>query len=229
MPLEGIDALVFDVYGTLLDVSTIDARCREITPRAGDFVALWRAKQLEYAFVRTLIDDYTDFWALTADALDHTAARFGLTLDRTTRARLMEGWLELRPFPDVPPALEALSTRPLVVLSNGSPAMLDAVLTRSGLKPRFRDVLSVDAVRRFKPHPAVYALAPAYLNIPAGRVLFVTANGFDVAGAKHFGFQVCRVNRAGTPLDRLGIEPDVTVASLGEMPGRLGKTAPGDQ
>jgi len=221
MPLTDIDAVVFDVYGTLLDVDSIEARRREVAPEAAGLVGLWRSKQLEYSFVRTLVDDYVDFWAITEAALDYALATLGVALDPARRTRLLDAWLALTPFPEVPAALAALAGRPLAVLSNGSPSMLDAALTHAGLKPLFAAVLSADTVRRFKPHPAVYALAPAWLRMPAARVLFCSANGFDVAGAWRFGLRVCRVSRDGRPIDALGVEPDATIRSLAELPALL--------
>ncbi|MDI3340264.1 MAG: haloacid dehalogenase type II [Sphaerobacter sp.] len=225
MPLTGIDALVFDLYGTLLDVDRLDEQRRAVLPQAEGLVALWRATQLRYTFIRTLMGDYVDFWAITAAALDHAAACLGVPLAPSERQRLLDAWLDLRPFPEVPAALAALAGRPLAILSNGSPAMLDAALERSGLKPAFDLVLSADTVRRFKPHPAVYALAPAWLRLPAERILFCSSNGFDVAGAGRFGLRVCHVARDRAPLDRLGVEPDVTIASLADLPGLLAPRA----
>lgn len=221
MPVSAPGALVFDVYGTLLDVSSIDERCRDLVPDPARFVALWRTKQLEYSFIRTIVDDYVDFWAITAAALDYTAAHFALELPDDDRRQLLDAWLTLRPFPDVADGLEALAHYPRVILSNGSPAMLEAVLDHSGLRSAFDPVLSADMVRRYKPYMAVYALVPAQLRIPPERVLFFSSNGFDVAGAKRFGFQVCHVNRHDRPLDVLGIVPDAAVASLDEVPAWL--------
>ncbi|HUY98729.1 MAG TPA: haloacid dehalogenase type II [Thermomicrobiaceae bacterium] len=214
---DDVEAIVFDLYGTLLDVEGLEATVQQALPGVGGLVRLWRAKQLEYAFIRTLACRYIDFWAVTGDALDDACARLALTLDPAARDHLMDGWNRLEPFPDVVPALDALSVRPLAVLSNGSPTMLERALTAGGLRSRFGHVLSTDLVQRFKPDPAVYALAPGHLMVPARRLLFVSGNGFDVAGAGQFGMRVARLDRAGTPLDRLGVEPDMTLRSLHEL------------
>lgn len=212
-----VDAIVFDLYGTLLDVDGLAATVAASVGTADGLVPLWRAKQLEYAFIRSLTGDYADFRTVTGDALDYACARLGQPLGAGARARLIDGWDRLPPFPEVPAALDALSARPLAILSNGSPAMLERALAESGLRDRFAVVLSADLVQRFKPDPAVYALVPGHLGIPAERLLFVSANGFDVAGAARFGLRVARVDRAGLPLDGLGVTPEVTVRSLEEL------------
>jgi 2-haloacid dehalogenase len=212
-----VDAIVFDLYGTLVDFDSLTERCREV---AGDAPLLdrWRAKQLEHTFLRTILVDYVDFWSITVQTLDVACAELGLRPTPRERDMLLESWLALVPFPDVPAALEGLATRwPLAVLSNGSPLMLETGLSRAGLLGYFRELLSADAVRRYKPDPAVYALAPAALVVPPERILFCSANGFDVAGATTFGFQTCWVNRTGQPLDALGRQPAFEVTALDEL------------
>ena len=117
-----VEAIVFDAYGTLLDVSSVEVACADATAEPRPFATLWRAKQLEYTFQRSLMERYVDFWQVTADALDYTAARLDVPLDRPIRERLLEAWLELRPFAEVKEALRRLGGRPLAVLSNGAPA-----------------------------------------------------------------------------------------------------------
>jgi len=214
--LANTRAVVFDLYGTLLDVRSVEAACAEVVADPAAFVALWRAKQLEYTFLRTLLDRYADFWQVTRDALEHAAARFDLRLESAASARLMDAWLRLAPYPEVPGALAALGAggRPLAVLSNGSPAMLEAALQSSGLRACFQHVLSVDGARRYKPAAAVYQLACDALGLPPPRILFVSSNGFDVAGGSHFGFAVAWLNRAGAPPDRLGQTPLIEVPGL---------------
>ena len=211
------DAVVFDLYGTLVDIGALAERCRQV---AGDVPLLdrWRAKQLEHAFLRTILADYVDFWQVTAEALDAACAELGLRPTAGEREEMLQGWLEVSPFPEVLGALERLAGRwPLAVLSNGSPAMLEAGLAHAGLRGYFRAVLSADAVRRYKPDHAVYALAPAALVVPPERILFCSANGFDVAGAASFGFAVCWVNRSGRALDALGRQPALEISSLDEL------------
>ena len=136
--------------------------------------------------------------------------------------QLMEAYLSLATFPDVPGALAAVATTPLGILSNGSPRMLDAAVRSSGLGNTFRHVLSVDAVKAYKPSPAVYELGTRAFGLPAGDILFVSSNAWDVAGAKAFGYRTCWCNRLATPMDRLGVSPDLEVSRLDEIPAKLG-------
>lgn len=219
----GFQAIIFDAYGTLFDVSALEHRCASVTASAAEFSALWRAKQLDYAVLRTVMDRYADFGQVTSDALDYTATAFGVDLDPTARRDLMRAWLELPPFPDVPAALERLraARQRMAILSNGTRQMLDPLLARSGLTSSFDAVLTSERVQAFKPDPHIYALIPERFHARMNEMLFVTANGFDVAGSKAAGFTVCRVNRAGLPLDPLGFEPDIVVHDLGELVDRL--------
>ena len=215
-------AFVFDVYGTLFDVTSVSETCRELTSEPEAFSALWRAKQLEYTFLRSLMGRYEDFWRVTEDALLYTLKRYGLTATAEQRKRLMESWLHLRPFPEVREALKSLQRYKRVILSNGSPVMLVSLLENAGLRAEFDLVLSADAVQIYKPAPQVYELARQHLRLAREEIVFLSANGFDVVGAKAFGFTVCWVNRTGTTLDELGVSPDATVRSLGELTSTLG-------
>lgn len=215
--LPPIEAIVFDAYGTLFNVASVERACAGIAHDPAAFVALWRAKQLEYSWLRSLMGRYADFAAVTAEALDHTLAHFLTHPDDAIVRDLLAAWRTLEPFPDVPGALDRLRARPLAILSNGSPAMLAGVLAHSGLAGRFAHVLSVDAVRAYKPDPRAYALAPAALRLPAERILFVSANGWDAAGAKACGFTVAWCNRAGGARELHGPAPDLEVRSLDRL------------
>lgn len=214
-------ALVFDAYGTLFDVASVIAACGSVSPTPEPFAALWRAKQLEYAFLRTLMDQYQDFWRVTAAALQYTLKRQGLTATDEQKTRLMNAWLSLQPFPEVPETLQRLSHYPRLILSNGSPVMLSQLLKNTQLEAAFDAVLSVDAVRRYKPSPQVYELAVRQLGCTPHEIVFLSANGFDVAGAKAFGFTVCWVNRASVPLDELDVAPDAEIRTLADLPHAL--------
>ena len=161
---------------------------------------------------------YEDFWAVTEAALRHAVHRLGLTASEAQIHRLMDAYLTLTCFPDVPAALERLAPRPRAILSNGAPRMLDAVVEASGLARHLGHVLSVDAVKTYKPSPEVYALGPRALGIPAGELLFVSSNGWDVAGAKAFGYQVAWCNRANAPEEALGLRADLVVDRLDQLP-----------
>jgi 2-haloacid dehalogenase len=225
----GIRALAFDLYGTLLDVRSVEAACGEVVPDAAAFAALWRAKQLEYTYLRALMGRYVDFGQVTRDALAHTVDRFSalqgfrIRLDEAARAELLNAWLRLVPFPEVLAALETIGRRglPLAVLSNGAPAMLEAALTHAGLRQRFAHVLSVDSVRTFKPAPAVYQLACDAFGLSAAEIGFVSSNGWDAAGGAAFGFQAYWINRTAQPPERLGAPLRLEVRGLDELADAL--------
>jgi 2-haloacid dehalogenase len=216
-------AIVFDAYGTLFDVRSVEAACAVISLDPPRFVAHWRAKQLEYSWQRSLMGRYADFATVTAEALDQTLAHFRTHPDDEIVADLLHAWRTLEPFPEVRDALDALAPRPLAILSNGSPAMLDALLRHTKLADRFAAVLSVDAARTYKPDPRAYALATDALALPATRILFVTANAWDAVGAKAFGFRVAWCNRAELRFDTHGPAPDLEIRSLDELDGMLGE------
>jgi 2-haloacid dehalogenase len=215
--------LVFDAYGTLFDVHSVVEAARAVTSDPEGLSALWRQKQLEYTWLRSLMGRYEDFWAVTESALAFACRRLGLQPSAADRRRLMDAYLRLEAFPEARGALARLRDLPCAILSNGAPAMLDAVVTHNDLGEHFRAVISVDEVRTFKPHPAVYALGPARLGLPRGAIAFASSNAWDVAGAKAFGFQVVWVNRQQAPLDELGVTPDLEVRNLGELAQALGR------
>ena len=215
-------AFVFDAYGTLFDVHSVVEAGRAVTGDPQALSTLWRQKQLEYTWLRTLMGRYEDFWAVTEAALRFALHRLGIAAGDEAVRRLMEAYLSLATFPDVPGALSAMAATPLGILSNGSPRMLEAAVRSSGLGSTFRHVLSVDAVRAYKPSPAVYELATRAFGLPAGDILFVSSNAWDVAGAKAFGYRTCWCNRLAAPMDRLGVSPDLEVSRLDEILPKLG-------
>jgi 2-haloacid dehalogenase len=218
-----VDGLLFDAYGTLFDVHSVVEAGRAVTADPQALSTLWRQRQLEYTWLRSLMGRYEDFWAITEAALVFAARRLGLALDAAARRRLMEAYLTLDAFPEVPEALDRLRGLPCAILSNGAPAMLEAVVAHNGLGARLHAVISVDAARIYKPAPAVYALGPARLGLSRERIGFVSSNAWDVAGAKAFGFQVAWVNRQGAPPEELGATPDLEVRDLRELARALGR------
>ncbi len=220
--MNGVDAVAFDLYGTLAEIASVGRAAAEVTEDPAALVDLWRQKQLEYTWLRSLMGRYQDFWATTGDALDYSLDRLGITVAQPTRAELLEAWLAVRVYPEVPAALDALAPRPLAVLSNGNPEMLEACLATAGIRDRFEHVLSVHEVGVFKPHPAVYELAVEAFGLPAERILFVSSNPWDAAGARTFGFPVAWVNRMGLPFERLGTTPDLVVADLAAVAEAVG-------
>lgn len=213
-----VKAIVFDMYGTVVDVGAVAEACKEIAPDPVAFNAQWRAKQLEYTFLRALMGKYRDFWKVSEEALEFALRRFNLDLSPEKRNHLMEAWLTPTPFSEVAAALPRLKEKYLLaVLSNGSPKMLRTGLETTGLRTHFRWVISADAVKLYKPAPKVYQLAPKIMHLKKTEILFVSSNSFDVVGAKTFGFKVCWINRMGSPLDPLGPKPDMVAQSFDEL------------
>jgi 2-haloacid dehalogenase len=212
-----LDALVFDAYGTLYDPHSVVKRCESFWPGKGQALsALWRAKQLEYSWQRTLMSRYRPFSEVTREALAYACEGLGLELRVAQMEALMSEYLMLGCYPDVETSLKKLSGYRTAILTNGSPDMIEPLVRHSGLQ--FDAVLSVDAVKMFKPAPQVYELASTQLTVPASRIGFVSSNGWDALGAKSFGFNVYWINRAGAPVDRLGFRPDAILKSLGDLP-----------
>ena len=213
-PIRGY---VFDAYGTLFDVHSVVEAGRAITADPMALSLAWRQKQLEYTWLRSLMGRYVDFWKVTEDALRWAIARLGLSATEADVRGLMDAYLSLACFPEVPAALASLAGHPRAILSNGAPGMLEAAVASSRLTKHLDHVLSVDAVKTYKPSPEVYALAPKALGIAAGALLFVSSNAWDVAGAKSFGYQVAWCNRAGAPAENLGMAPDYEIRSLTDL------------
>lgn len=218
MPIE---AVVFDAYGTLFDVASVQSVVATVAPNSAEFTALWRAKQLEYSFLRAPMDRYVDFGQITFDALTYTLDRFGMAISTRQLNSLMRAWSHVAPFADAAPALQSLESYRRAILSNGTPAMLTIALTSARLVPYFDAVLSADEVRTFKPRPEVYALVERHLGISPDRTAFVSSNGWDVAGAAAFGFRVCWINRMELPVEQLGVQPAVTIRLLADLPNAL--------
>lgn len=210
---------VFDAYGTLFDVHAAIARHRAaVGPEADSFSALWRTKQLEYTWTHTLAGRYADFWTLTQAALDFCFARMP-TIDRALRASLLDAYLQLDAYPDARAALQMLKGRgeKTAILSNGSPAMLDAAVRTAQLDDRLDAVLSVDALRIYKPRPEVYALVTQAFACRPADVVFVSSNRWDVMGAAAFGFRTAWINRAGLPDEYAGPPPPVVLTDLAAL------------
>lgn len=213
-----IRGYVFDAYGTLFDVHSVVEAGRSLTADPGALSTLWRQKQLEYTWLRSLMGRYEDFWAVTEAALRYAVQRLGLPATEPQLAALMDAYLGLASFPDVRDALARLGPRPRAILSNGAPAMLQAAVRSSGLEPFLDHVISVDSVRVYKPAPAVYALGPRTLGVAADELLFVSSNAWDVAGAKAFGYRVAWCNRLGAPEEQLGVHADWVITTLADLP-----------
>jgi 2-haloacid dehalogenase len=223
-----ITALLFDVYGTLLDVHGLTGALERVAPgRGAEFSALWRTRQIDYTRLRTLSGRYADFGQVTAEALDYAAEKLGVPLGAARRADLLAAYETLPAHPDARPALTALSASGLRLgaLSNGTPPMLARALGAADLAPLLPLVLSVDAVKAYKTAPAAYRLGTESLGLPASDIGFVSSNGWDIAGATWFGFRTFWVNRGREPLERLGVAPEASGESLADLVAWLDATA----
>lgn len=217
-----IRALVFDAYGTLFDVHSVVDECERHFPGQGQALSrLWRQKQLEYTWLRSLMGRYEDFSRVTADSLTHACAALALPLDALARDALMTRYDRLQAYPEVRGTLDALAPRPRAILSNGAPGMLERVVRHADLDTRLDAVLSVDALRVYKPHPSVYAFACLRLGVEPDEVGFVSSNFWDIAGATAFGFRTFWINRAGLSPDELGLRPSGQLTSLADLPPLL--------
>lgn len=218
-------AVIFDAYGTLLDVhAPMAALAPRIGPAWRQVSADWRMKQLEYTWVRTLTghEQHQDFWRCTQDALDWVCARHGLT-DPTLREALLAAYRACPAYPEVPAMLAALRAAgsATAILSNGEPVMLAAAVEAAGIAALLDDVLSVEAVGVFKPHPLVYRLAERRFGLPAEEMAFVSANAWDTQAALGFGYQAIRVNRDAAP-DEYALRGAVPeLADLAGLPALL--------
>ena len=211
-------AFIFDAYGTLFDVhSVIRNSGVGIHGDLEGLSQLWRQKQLEYTWLRALMDRYEDFWYITQAALRSAVQQLSIEATDGDFENLMQAYLVPTAFPEVVSALEALKGLPLAILSNGSPAMLDSAVRYNSLQSYFAEIISVDRVKTYKPSPRVYELGSKTLNLPAAEILFVSSNIWDAAGAKAFGYQVCWCNRSGAAIDDWGFAPDFTVSRLDQI------------
>ncbi len=223
-PLAGVRAVVFDAYGTLLDFASAAERSRDLLgDRAGPLTELWRQKQLQYTWLRSLMGRHADFWQVTGDSLDYALDSLRIATP-DLRRRLMEAYERIGPCADARDALKRLKAAgiKIAILSNGSPRMLAAAVRSAGLDDLLAETLSVETVGIYKPHPSVYKLAVDRLGVWPVEMGFVSANGWDAWGAKAAGLRVAWCNRSGLPRERLGEPPDVELTTLAELPAALG-------
>ncbi len=222
--LAATRACVFDAYGTLFDLTSAARRCADaLGDKAEALGALWRTRQLEYSWLRSLMGAHADFWQVTGESLDYALAVLGIA-DAALRARLMDAFLHIQAYPDAVTVLDALkrARRPAAILSNGSPRMLSAAVESARLGHLLDHVLSVEEAGIYKPHPRVYELAVRRLGVAAEHICFVSSNGWDAAGAAQFGFKAVWANRAGAPRERLPGEPAAELSGLDRLPALLG-------
>ena len=241
-----IEAVVFDAYGTLYDVQSVAAITEEALPGCGEIITqIWRIKQLEYSWLRSLMRRYQDFSVITRESLAYTLRVLGLEYDSDLFERIVGKYLELELYPDVMPTLSAMQSRKLAILSNGSPVMLETLVRNSGLDRMLDATISIDSQRLFKPAPEAYSLIESILGVPPADVLFISSNPWDACGAKAFGLNVAWIERVTpeamalafvksdvvspltmfnairTQIDELGLKPDYRIHALSELPGLI--------
>jgi len=221
-----ITTCIFDAYGTLFDVGSAARRVAQQPGRGHlqqiwpELAEIWRQKQLQYSWLRAIMDNHTDFWTITQDGLDFAMEKLGLADDAVLREDLLALYWELAPFKEVPMMLATLKAKGYKtgILSNGSPDMLWGAVDSSGLETYLDAVLSVETVGVFKPDMRVYQMVLDRFNCPKDQVLFVTSNGWDAAGAAAFGFQTAWVNRASDPVDKMPSVPNHILENLSQIP-----------
>lgn len=215
-----IKAVAFDAYGTLFDVYSVGALAEQCFPGRGESLAqLWRSKQLEYSWLRTLSGRHKPFWDVTRDALHFSARRLGLALDDTLASRLMSQYACLSAFPDCAGALQQLKAMglPLAILTNGNRDMIAVSLRSTGMQDCFDHLLSSDSAQAFKTDSRIYDLGPAALGCAAAEILFVSANCWDAIGATWYGYRTFWINRTGAPLEQLDTEPHASGHLLSDV------------
>jgi len=222
--IEDIGACVFDAYGTLFDVAAAAVQCRDaLGDKADELSVLWRTRQLEYTWLRSLMQEYVEFRQVTGDGLDYAMAALGIE-DDALRQRLMDIYMRLDAYPEVKDVLSALKAGGIktAVLSNGSPEMLSSAVDNAGIADLLDDVFSVDSIGVYKPHPSVYQMAVDGLGVDARRICFMSSNAWDAAAGANFGYRVVWVNRFGQPQERIPGEPEHEVKTLEALPPLLG-------
>jgi len=218
--MKNFRGIVFDLYGTLYDVQSVATICDQAYPGKGAAIAqLWRRKQLEYTWLRSLMDRYVSFETVTDDALRFTCAALDLPLEEDMARVLSEQYLRLEPHPETASALHRLKDAgiPLGIISNGSHKSIAHVVNHSSMGWAFDELISADDVQVFKPHPKMYELAERRMGHSREHILYVSANGWDASAASLFGFPVCWINRNLGPFDVLGATPKVVTEDLGAM------------
>ncbi|MFP6771959.1 MAG: haloacid dehalogenase type II [Alphaproteobacteria bacterium] len=222
--LDGIGACVFDAYGTLFDVNAAAQHCAgELGDKWQPLAELWRGRQLQYTWLRSLMENYADFWQVTGDALEFAMEALELD-DSDLRRRLMDLYLQLDAYPEVAGVLQQLRDGGMktAILSNGSPKMLSAAVDNAGIGPSLDAVISVDQIKVYKTAPAVYQLAVDQLGVAASDICFQSSNAWDAHAASNFGFRVVWVNRFDQARERLPGNPDVVLENLAGLPALVG-------
>jgi 2-haloacid dehalogenase len=222
---KSVKALAFDAYGTLFDVFSVTALCERLYPGKGNQLAqIWRAKQLQYSLLRSLMGRHRDFWGLTEDGLVWASKNLQLDLTADNKKQLMDAYLNLTAFPDVKPGLDALKEQglKLAILSNGEPKMLAAVVDSAGIRNLLDDIISVEDVKIFKPSPRVYNLGAERMKVANAELGFISANSWDINGAASAGLTPFWIQRTASEVpEELGFEAGAVVKAITDLPPLL--------
>lgn len=224
--LGAVKACAFDMFGTLFDVHSVVKRCRDAFGEDGDaFSEFWRDNQLKYSWLRALMNRYVPFWQVTCDSLDTALEVYGRAEDQALRQRLLDGYKEVSPYPEVADALDAIARTGVqrVILTNGSKDMMKSALAAAGITDKFDDLFSVEDVATFKPNPLVYQMAQAKLGLEKHEIMLVSSHPWDLAGAGSYGFQGIWIDRPGVghhPI-HVGYGPDHRVEDLNGVAEKL--------
>ena len=214
-----IQAIVFDAYGTLLDVQSLTNKLTSYFPEhATEINNIWRRKQLEYTWLRSLMEQYKPFSEVTAEALEFACKAAQVPLPTEVKADLVSGYFSLKAYPEIADSLQELSKHyQLAILSNADPAMLEAATSTNNLNEHLQAIISADSVQTFKPHPSVYRLAEHELKLDRAHIAFVSSNTWDVSGAKSFGLYSIWLQRGQLPMEVLGFEPDISINKITDL------------
>ena len=218
---KAVKSLAFDAYGTLFDVFSVTALCEQLYPGKGNQLAqIWRAKQLQYSLMRSLMGRHRDFWGLTEDGLVWATKNLQLDLTADKKKQLMEAYLSLAAFPDVKPGLEVLKKQgvKLAILSNGEPKMLEAAAKSAGIRDLLDDIISVEEVKIFKVSPRVYNLAPERMKVTNPELGFISANSWDINGAASAGLNTFWIQRSAAEVpEELGFQASAVVKATTDL------------
>ena len=216
--MKNIKAIIFDAYGTLFDVNSAAEKCKDkIGDKWEGFANYWRTTQLEYTWLRSLMNRHKDFWAITEDSLDKSMQAF--KIDLSMRNELLDLYRVLSTFPEVKEVLEKLKEKnyKLAILSNGTPSLLNELVKSNNLDNIFNDIFSIEEVKVYKPHPKVYNIPVEKYQIQRNEVAYLSANTFDVSGSGNYGFNPVWVNRNNSVFDNLDYVPKYQVENLGKL------------
>ncbi|MCT2535265.1 haloacid dehalogenase type II [Aquibacillus koreensis] len=213
--MRTVKAILFDAYGTLFDVQSVTAKLEGFYPGNGANISeTWREKQIEYSFLRQLMGNYISFFEVTKDALCYAVEKHGETLRDHQEKSLLQTYLHLSPYPEVKGVLSQLTEQKLAIFSNGSHNMLNPLIENNRMEKSFSKIISVDEIKQYKPTVASYAYATNQLGLKKEEILFVSSNGWDISGAKNYGFNTAWINRKNLPVEKLNLPPDTIYPDL---------------